>query len=111
MAVQTYQFDTAEGVIYKCYVIFAEAATVHTDALRVRVPVPISGTLVPNPPNLHPESHSVAPRQSMNGATISAKEFLARLRRDFTVPRLQPVISAISSYDFPSSSRRTNTSR
>ena len=48
---------------------------------------------------------------SSHGAMISAKEFRARLRRDFTVPRLQSVISAISSYDLPSSSRRTKTWR
>ena len=48
-------------------------------------------------------------RQSSAGAMISANEFRARFSRDFTVPRLQDVISAISSYDFPSSSRRMNT--
>lgn len=46
-----------------------------------------------------------------NGAMMSAKAVRARLRRDFTVPRFTPVISAISSYDLPSSSRSTNTSR
>lgn len=45
------------------------------------------------------------------GSMISAKELRARFSRDFTVPRLQCVISAISSYDFPSSSRSTNTWR
>ena len=49
--------------------------------------------------------------QSRKGSMIDAKEFRARLSLDFTVPRLHDVISAISSYDFPSSSRRTNTSR
>ena len=46
-----------------------------------------------------------------SGAMMSAKAVRARLRRDLTVPRFTPVISAISSYDFPSSSRSTNTSR
>jgi hypothetical protein len=45
------------------------------------------------------------------GSMISAKAFRALFSRDFTVPRLQCVISAISSYERPSSSRRTNTSR
>lgn len=49
--------------------------------------------------------------QSICGSMIAAKAVRARLSRDFTVPRLQSVISAISSYDFPSSSRRTNTWR
>lgn len=35
--------------------------------------------------------------QSIIGAMIRAKAFRARLSRLFTVPRLQPVISAISS--------------
>ena len=47
--------------------------------------------------------------QSNAGAMISANELRARFSRDFTVPRLQDVISAISSYDFPSSSRRMKT--
>lgn len=45
------------------------------------------------------------------GSMISANAARARLSRDFTVPRLHPVISAISSYGFPSSSRSTNTWR
>jgi len=45
------------------------------------------------------------------GSMISANELRARFSRDFTVPRLQCVISAISSYERPSSSRSTNTSR
>jgi len=49
------------------------------------------------------------PPYSKAGAMISANEFRARFSRDFTVPRLHDVISAISSYDFPSSSRRMNT--
>src|SRR5687768_11174178 len=48
---------------------------------------------------------------SSPGSMIAANEFLARFNRLFTVPRLQPVISAISSYDLPSSSRSTNTWR
>lgn len=36
-------------------------------------------------------------RYSIMGAMIRAKLFRARFRRLFTVPRLQPVISAISS--------------
>ena len=48
-------------------------------------------------------------RQSIQGSIISAKAVRARLSRDFTVPRLQSVISAISSYDLPSSSRSTKT--
>lgn len=48
---------------------------------------------------------------SSQGSIIAAKEFRARFSRDFTVPRLQSVISAISSYDFPSNSRSTNTCR
>ena len=46
-----------------------------------------------------------------SGPMMSAKAVRARLSRDFTVPRFTPVISAISSYDLPSSSRSTNTSR
>ena len=49
--------------------------------------------------------------QRSDGSMISAKEFRARFNRDFTVPRLQCVISLISSYERPSSSRSTNTSR
>ena len=49
--------------------------------------------------------------QSSQGSMIAANAFRARFSRDFTVPRLQSVISAISSYDFPSSSRSTNTCR
>lgn len=48
---------------------------------------------------------------SSPGAMIAANALRARFSRDFTVPRLQAVISAISSYDFPSSSRRTKTCR
>lgn len=65
----------------------------------------------------HPTSHSDevrfsgTPRQSIMGAMICAKLFRARFSRLFTVPRLQPVISAISSYVFPSISRRTKTMR
>ena len=50
-------------------------------------------------------------RYPIAGSMISAKAARARFSRDFTVPRLQPVISAISSYGFPSSSRSTNTWR
>jgi hypothetical protein len=46
-----------------------------------------------------------------DGSIISANEFRALFNRDFTVPRLQCVISAISSYERPSISRNTNTSR
>lgn len=46
-----------------------------------------------------------------DGSMISANALRARFRRDFTVPRLQWVISAISSYERPSISRNTNTSR
>ena len=53
----------------------------------------------------------IRPPQSTQGSMISAKAFRARFNRDFTVPRLQSVISAISSYDLPSSSRNTNTCR
>ena len=49
--------------------------------------------------------------QSIFGSMIDANAFRALFSRDFTVPRLQSVMSAISSYDFPSSSRRTNTCR
>jgi len=49
--------------------------------------------------------------QSTMGATIRAKLFRARFSRLFTVPRLVSVISAISSYVLPSSSRRTKTRR
>jgi len=49
--------------------------------------------------------------QSIFGSMIDANALRARLSLDFTVPRLQSVISAISSYDLPSSSRRTNTCR
>lgn len=49
--------------------------------------------------------------QSIWGSMIAANAVRARFRRDFTVPRLQSVISAISSYDLPSSSRSTNTWR
>ena len=48
---------------------------------------------------------------SSPGSMMAAKEFLARFSLLFTVPRLQPVISAISSYDLPSSSRSTKTCR
>src|SRR5688572_11398322 len=51
----------------------------------------------------------IVPTYSSDGATREAKAFRARFNLDFTVPRLQEVISAISSYDFPSSSRNTNT--
>jgi len=47
--------------------------------------------------------------QSIFGSMIDANAFRALFSRDFTVPRLQSVMSAISSYDFPSSSRSTNT--
>ena len=43
------------------------------------------------------------------GEMIRAKLLRARFKRLFTVPRLHPVISAISSYVFPSSSLRTKT--
>lgn len=56
-------------------------------------------------------SFSGTPRQSIMGAMMCAKLFRARFSRLFTVPRLQPVISAISSYVFPSISRRTKTMR
>ena len=49
--------------------------------------------------------------QSRRGAMILAKLFRARFSRLFTVPRLHPVMSAISSYVFPSNSLRTNTIR
>src|SRR6185437_5544323 len=52
---------------------------------------------------------TLASRQSIFGSMIDANALRARLSRDFTVPRLQSVISAISSYDLPSSSRSTNT--
>ena len=47
--------------------------------------------------------------QSIFGSMIDANAFRALLSLDFTVPRLQSVMSAISSYDLPSSSRNTNT--
>ncbi len=56
----------------------------------------------------------VAPRSGRyltSGSMISANAVRARLSRDLTVPRFTPVMSAISSYDLPSSSRSTNTSR
>lgn len=49
--------------------------------------------------------------QPSQGPIISAKLFRALFRRDLTVPRLVCVISAISSYDLPSSSRSTKTLR
>ena len=74
-------------------------------------PTPISLPLNPLT-HLSPLPHPVCDfYQSTQGSMISAKALRARFRRDFTVPRLQSVISAISSYDFPSSSRSTNTSR
>ena len=48
-------------------------------------------------------------RQSSIGPMIWANLLRARLRRDFTVPSVTPVISEISSYVLPSISRRTNT--
>ncbi len=49
--------------------------------------------------------------QSIMGAMMWAKLFRARFNRLFTVPRLQEVMSAISSYVFPSISRSTKTIR
>lgn len=49
--------------------------------------------------------------QSIFGSMIDANALRARFSLDFTVPRLQSVMSAISSYDLPSSSRNTNTCR
>ena len=100
---------------------------------RSRRPVPRSGTIAnpgrpaassigtgwgqhyKRPPSIEPTEgvlfKAVPPGYLTSGAMISAKAVRARLRRDLTVPRLTPVMSAISSYDFPSSSRRTKTSR
>ena len=50
-------------------------------------------------------------RYPSEGPMIEANALRARLSRDLTVPKLHDVISAISSYDFPSSSRRMNTCR
>lgn len=68
----------------------------------------------PPPPggfHLLPCSQHPAPGVYSTGLTISAKAARARFSRLFTVPRLQWVISAISSYERPSSSRSTNTCR
>jgi len=75
-------------------------------ALRALLPVKKTGEA--DRPRLFPCS-SIG--QSIFGSMIDANAFRARFNLDFTVPRLQSVMSAISSYDFPSSSRRTNTWR
>lgn len=62
-------------------------------------------------PRCPPLTRNAAATYRSAGSTMSANEFRARFSRDFTVPRLQCVISAISSYERPSSSRSTNTSR
>ena len=51
------------------------------------------------------------PSYSRCGAIMDANALRARFSLDFTVPRLQAVMSAISSYDLPSNSRSTNTWR
>jgi hypothetical protein len=63
------------------------------------------------PTPMYPMSFPLTPHYRNDGSIISANEFRARFSLDFTVPRLQCVISAISSYERPSISRKTNTSR
>ncbi len=66
-------------------------------------------------PSIPAAPHRVPPLPSTvyntAGRTMSANADRARFSRDFTVPRLQCVISAISSYERPSSSRSTKTCR
>ena len=70
-----------------------------------------TGSILPEPAPVPPGTTPPGRPYRTSGATTSANAARARLSRLFTVPRFTPVISAISSYDFPSSSRSTNTSR
>lgn len=90
-------------VIDVCDVFFVELATIHEGDMGWRRVPDDCGRVPPRP--------ELRPGQSTYGAIISAKEFRARFSLDLTVPRLHSVISAISSYDLPSSSRRMNTLR
>ena len=81
-----------ERVIGEREVRDAELLTVHADGFgiaegytRARAEFPARS---PSP---------AAARYPIAGSMISAKAARARFSRDFTVPRLQPVISAISS--------------
>jgi hypothetical protein len=61
-------------------------------------PNPVDGSELSTRYSLLATRHSLPSPPHFNaGAMMSANEVRARLSRDFTVPRLQPVISAISS--------------
>src|SRR5581483_11926755 len=103
------QFDFVERVVNERCVVIAKTAAVHG-----RPAYPRKWTGVPPEPKknrLGAQHSGGLYRQRNAGAMISANEVRARFNRDFTVPRLHAVISAISSYDLPSSSRRMNTCR
>lgn len=72
---------------------FAKVSAVHRAGTR-RLRYPLMRAVF-RPPRLRHYPMDVRYRSA--GSMISAKEFLALFRRDFTVPKLQCVISAISS--------------
>ena len=116
MAQHLRHFNGGEQVIDVRNVFASELATIHRNGSLAgeqdRHSVPAGPAAVPGQRGRGARGFRAPPGpQSMLGWMIEANAFRARFSRDFTVPRLHSVISAISSYDLPSSSRSTNTCR